>query len=253
MNSFCNFADQTQSVIPYFVGNERVLIFAVFGDGGRSKDEIERHKTVIEYQQKVFNKFEIPINYFYHNFNYCGMGPKITKLVNFFINDFDYFIILDIDICPLRKNFINDIIDKIKDKRTLFGGAQQSNHIFVNNSKNHLYASLSFFGISSKLYKDLGSPSFEYNERGDVAEEIAWRVEEKGYNLCLSFPSFFYETTDEEQKTFGVPKYWDLGNGHRFGLGTTYSDLVFHATMQALPRSTDLFIKECEKVIKKND
>lgn len=247
---YINYPDQTKSISIYDTKtNEKCLILAVFGDGGRSQEEINRHKIVMEYQEKVFNKFKIPLNRFYHDFNYSGMGPKITEIVKNLANDLDYFIILDIDICPLKENFIDEIIDKLKDKKTLFGGAQQSNHIEVNNSKNHLYASLSFFGISSELYKKLNYPSFQYNHRGDVAEEIGWLVEENGYNLCLSFPSSFVPTTLEEQAKFGVPEYWNLGNGHKFGLGTTYGDLVFHATMQALPRSTEIFVDKCKQII----
>jgi hypothetical protein len=152
----------------------------------------------------------------------------------------------------VKYSFVDEIIDKIKDGNTVFGGAQQSNHIDVNNSKNHLYASLSFFSISSEIYKKLNLPSFESNSRGDVAEEIAWLVEEKGYNLCLSFPSSFIETTEEEQNKYGVPPFWNLGNGHKFGLATTYGDYVFHATMQLLPRSTELFIEKCNEICNKN-
>lgn len=247
---YINYPDQTKTLAIYDTKtNEKCLILAVYGDGGRVEEEIDRHKIVMEYQEKVFNKFKIPLNRFYHNFNYSGMGPKITQIVQALSNTIDYFIILDIDICPLKETFVDEIIDKLKDKKTLYGGAQQSNHIEVNNSKNHLYASLSFFGISSELYKKLDSPSFQYNSRGDVAEEIGWRVEEKGYNLCLTFPSSFVPTTIEEQKQFGVPEYWQLGNGHKFGLGTTYGDLVFHATMQALPRSTQIFVDKCKKII----
>lgn len=247
---YINYPDQTKKLLFYDTKtNEKCLILAVFGDGGRVQEEIDRHKIVMEYQEKVFNKFKIPLNRFYHDFNYSGMGPKITHIVQNLCNSVDYFIILDIDICPLKDTFIDEIIEKLKDKKTLYGGAQQSNHIEVNNSKHHLYASLSFFGISSDLYRKLDSPSFQYNSRGDVAEEIAWRVEERGYNLCLTFPSSFVRTTQEEQKQFGVPEYWDLGNGHKFGLGTVYGDLVFHATMQALPRSTQIFIDKCEQIM----
>lgn len=245
-----NYPDQSKNLTIYQTkDNEKCLIFSVYGDGGRNSEELARHKKVMESQEKVFNKLNIPLNRFYHNFNYYGMGPKITQIVNALVDKIDYFIILDIDICPLKSSFINEIIDKIKDGRTIFGGAQQSNHISVNGSKNHLYASLSYFGISSKIYNAIGRPSFESNYRGDVAEEIAWLIEEKGYNMCLTFPSSFIETTPEEQEQYGVPKYWDLGNGHRFGLGTVYGDSVFHATMQALPRSTDLFIECCNKVV----
>lgn len=246
-----NYPDQTKKITIYRTHDDKnCLVFSVYGDGGRSEEELNRHRIVMDSQEKVFNKLNIPINRFYHNFNYYGMGPKITQIVNAFIKQIDYFIILDIDICPLRSTFVDDIIDKIKDGSTVFGGAQQSNHITVNGTKNHLYASLSFFGISSAIYTKLGFPSFESNHRGDVAEEIAWMIEEKGYNLCLSFPSSFIETTLEEQQKYGVPAFWNLGNGHKFGLGTTYGDYVFHATMQNLPRSTDLFVEKCIEVLK---
>lgn len=249
VSMYSNFVNKTNKILPVELDNsKKLMIFAVYGDGGRSGEEISRHKQVLEHQNRLFEHYQIPINYFYHNFNYCGMGPVITQIVNNFLNEIDYFIIIDIDIAPLRPDFWKDIINKIKDGKTLFGGAQTSNHIYVNGLKNHLYASLSFFGVSSELYKRLDCPSFEYNGRGDVAEEIAWRVEEKGYSLCLSYPSSFLETTEEEQK-LGACKYWDLGIGLKFGLGTVYGDYVFHATMQNLPRSTELFINKCNELI----
>ena len=245
-----NYPSITGQVILHEVnGNQKCLIFSVYGDGGRNDEELSRHQLVMDAQEKVFTKFNLPINRFYHNFNQSGMGPKITDIVRYFSNYVDYFIILDIDICPLKASFVEEIIDKIKDGKTLFGGAQQSNHIVVNNSKQHMYASLSFMGISSELYRRLGEISFNYNERGDVAEELTWKVEELGYNLCLSFPSSFCELSDEEMLVSGMPKHWDLGNGLKFGLGTTYGDMVFHATMQSLPRSTDIFIQKCQEIL----
>lgn len=247
--NYCNFVHQSGKMVFNQIENEKILLLAVYGDGGRSSEELSRHKIVLQNQGFLFNHYKTYINYFYHNFNSVGMGPLITKIVNQGLKEVDYFIIIDIDIAPLQSSFIHDVYNKIKDKRTLFGGAQQSNHIFVNDSKHHLYASLSFFAISSKLYMDLSCPSFDYNQRGDVAEEIAWRVEERGYDLCLVFPSHFYYTTEEEQKRVGVPAYWDLGNGHKFGLGTTYGNYVFHATMQNLPRSTELFVQKCKELL----
>ena len=73
---YINYPDQTKSISIYDTKtNEKCLILAVFGDGGRSQEEINRHKIVMEYQEKVFNKFKIPLNRFYHDFNYSGMGP----------------------------------------------------------------------------------------------------------------------------------------------------------------------------------
>jgi hypothetical protein len=55
----------------------------------------------------------------------------------------------------------------------------------------------------------------------------------------------------EESEQYKVAPYSDLDNGFKFGMGTTYCDMVYHATMQIVPRSTDLFIKKCEEVINK--
>jgi hypothetical protein len=232
--------------------NETMSIVCFYGDGGRNDEEISRHRKVMEMHKKVFEHYNIPINYIYHNFNYSGLGSILDHYVGkILLQQVDYVIHIDIDCIPLRADFHKIIFEKIKDKKTIFGMAQQSNHIVVNGQKNHVYCGSSGFAISSKLYKELGSPSFEYTDRGDICEEITWLVEERGYNMCMVYPKHFYETTKEEQEKCGVSQYYDLGVGHKWGLGGTFGDLYFHATMQSVPRSSELFIDKCKQIIEK--
>lgn len=253
LDQIINICRDTNRFISLPVGeNETMAIICFYGDGGRSKEEIERHSKVMKSHQKVFRHYNIPINYIYHDFNRTGLGTALDYYAGQVLSNYvDYILHIDIDCIPLRRDFYQVIFDKLKDKKTVFGMAQQSNHIYVNNNKNHVYCGSSGFAISSKLYRELGSPSFQYTDRGDICEEITWLAESNGYNLCLVFPNKFYETTDEEQKNYGVSKYYDLGAGHKWGLGSTFGDIYFHATMQSVPRSTDIFLEKCEEILNK--
>jgi hypothetical protein len=252
-NNFINFVDKTKQINCLQINNESICIFAFYGDGGRNPSEIERHKKVLDYHQKIFSYFNLPINYVYNNFDYNSFGGAIDNFVRQVVDNVDYLYHFDIDAIPLRKNVIYEIYEKIKDKNTVWGISQQSNHIIKQNgTKQHIYCSFSSFAISKLLYKKIGSPSFQSNKRGDIAEEITWRVQEQGYNFLVSFCKSFELVTPEEQKTCSTPAYWELDNGLKFGMGGRFSDLVYHSGMQGVPRSTDLFINECQEILKES-
>lgn len=244
-----NFCHETQKIVTTSINGEKICIFTFFGDGGRQQQELARHAKVMEAQQSVFSNLNIPINYVYNNFNQFDFGQALDFFTDATKDNVDYWIHFDIDAIPLNKNVLSEIYDKIKDKKTLWGCASQSNHIFVNGSKQHAYCNSSTFGLSTNLYKKIGSPSFRHTNRGDIAEELTWKCQELGYTISLVYPASFDGVTDEEAATFQIGKYSDLDNGFKFGMGTLYSDIIYHATMQIVPRSTDLFIAKCNEVI----
>jgi len=244
-----NYCHKTQKIVTTTINGEKIVIFTFFGDGGRQQQELERHARVMEWQQRVFEHLNIPINYVYNNFNQFDFGQALDSFTNATVNHVDYWIHFDIDAIPLNGNVIKEIYDKIKDKKTIWGCASQSNHIIVNGSKQHAYCNSSTFGLSTKLYKSIRSPSFRHTNRGDVAEELTWKCQELGYTISLVYPASFDGVTDEEASFYQIGKYSDLDNGFRFGMGTLYSDMIYHATMQIVPRSTELFIEKCNNVI----
>ncbi len=208
---------------------ERVVIASFYG--------ANRGARLADAQRRVFERFGWPINQVEVEFPRCTHGFAVDRFLTELGGDYDYFMLFDIDAVPLRSDFVNVAIDKIRDQRTVFGPAQQSNHIVVNDSVNHLYAGPSAFAISRKMYEALGRPTFDGTARSDCAEEITWRAEEQGYTVCLIFPAHVHE------------RRWQLGNGHAFGIGTTYGDLVFHAFLPGNPTNERLFIEQCERLL----
>jgi hypothetical protein len=211
------------------VNGESIVIAAFYGSN--------RAPEYLEYHQKVSAYLRIPINYVLADFPRCSHGSAVNRFLAQIDPDYDYFILFDIDAVPLRSDFVDIAFDKIRDKRTVFGAAQQSNHISVNNTTNHIYAGPCAFAISRAMHVGLGRPTFAETRRSDCAEEITWRAEELGYNVCFMFPSHVHE------------KRWQLGNGHQFGIGTTYGDCVFHSFVPTDDKSKRLFVEKCERIL----
>jgi len=208
---------------------ERILVCSFYGSN--------RFSEYVEYHQRVFSHFKIPINHVNVDFSRYGHGSAINAFLDHIDNLYDYLILFDTDAVPLSGYFVDIAFQKIRDKRTVYGMAQQSNHIRVNNTFNHVYAGPCAFAISREMYIGLGRPSFLETPRGDCAEEITWRAEELGYSVCTVFPSHVHEVR------------WQLGNGHKFGIGTTYGNCVFHAFCQMEENSANLFIRKCEEIL----
>ena len=210
-------------------GSERIVVAAFCGTN--------RPAQFARYQEKVFEHFGIPLNQVLVDFSRLYHGPAIDEFLRKIDRAYDHFILFDTDAVPLKRGFIDLAYEKIQDGRTLFGLAQQSNHIYVNNSKNHVYAGPGAFAISRKLYVRLGRPSFAETSRSDTGEELTWKAEELGCTVALIYPSHVHQ------------RIWDLGNGHFFGLGTTYSNCVFHCFLQGKRRSQSLFVNKCKAIL----
>lgn len=227
----------------YELNGEKILISTFVGRN--------RNTELLDYHARVFQAFGATNNYIYLPFELgYPYGHGITQYVQSLINQVDYFLFFDIDAIPLKNDSIPLIIEKIKDKKTIWGIAQQSNHILKNGTYFHPYAGFSAIGLSKELYLKIGAPGFEENSRGDIAEELTWRCKELGYNVCLSYPKSFYELTTDEMEMTGNPKNWYVDNGIKYGLGTIFGDnLVYHSYMQNLKRSSDIFIKKCNEIL----
>lgn len=225
---------------------KKMAIFTVFDHRNRNPKVTEAH--VRFHQQKG-----IAINYVQIDYRTINHGGIMNAILDELCQEIDYFVFLDNDALILSDDVLNVIYDKLKDGRTVFGGAQNSNHIHKNPT--HPFVQPSTFCISSSLYLSLGKPRLGdgIHARSDTCEEVTWLCQERGYNVCLVYPSSYNKLTDEECQSSGNPKTWKLTETLRYGLGTTYGDLFFHAGMQTLPRSAEVFIAKCKSSLGKKE
>lgn len=210
-------------------GGSRLAIISLFGSN--------RPTTIVDWQRKVFDHFDATINQIDCPFPAQSHGYFLDRVVERTIDRWNYLMLFDMDAIPLRPDFVGHVWDKIRDDRTLFGGAQQSNHILVNGTAQNVYVSPCFLAISRDLYLKLGRPTFDHTPRGDCAEELTWRVKEQGFNLGLVYPSKIAD-----------PCY-PLDNGLHFGQGTTYGDLAYHNFCQDRANSEQMFIDKCKETL----
>lgn len=248
--------DLIKQLLIYNVNGEKVLISTFIG-GNRSSDILDWHK-------KVFNNYKIPNNYIYAPFEAgISYGGLINYYVSLTLDHVDYYVFLDTDALFLKKDGIDKVIEKIKDKETIWGIAQQSTHILKNGTPIHPYAGFTTCAFSKELYIKIGKPSFDVSFRGDIAEELTWRVKEMGFNICLSYPVEFHELTDEEVKNTGNTRHGWVDNGIKVGLGTTFgAGLCYHSFHQAvipgtntlaIPRSAEIFIQKAKLAIENHN
>ena len=223
---------------------EKIVLFCPYGKNRSSK--------VLEYNQKIFNKFNIPVNYIEYPFPACTHGEAIDHFVNLTQDLADYWIMIDIDIVPLRKDIVDIYYDKIKDKNTIISTCGQSNHLLTkNNDYNHPYCYGSGLGIPKELWLKLGKPSFNHNNNSDTAENITFKCEELGYNICFIWPRKVVGLTDEQCDLMKMDrKYKKSKVGcFEFGYQTTYGDLWFHCMFANCPDHEMDFIKKCEEIL----
>ncbi len=209
-----------------FCLEHNIGIYIPFGDN--------RPSDTLDAGFKVFQKFDIPVRYAKFPFPSLSHGQSLDYILH--NSDHQYYVFFENDSIPLKEDIIQIIFDKIKDNRTIFGQAQQSNHKMVNGTYQHVYAGPGCLAFSRKLWEDLGKPSLDHNERGDTAEELTWVAKEKGYNICFVYPSEVYD------------KNVDLDNGLKFGLGNVFGNLFYHSMQQSNPKSTELFLEKCKSL-----
>jgi hypothetical protein len=209
-------------------------------------DPRNRSNEILSWQKRVMDFYNIPVNYLEIDYRMVNHGGAIEWVIKTFGDKIDYFTFFDNDCIPTNKNVIDIIYDKIKDKKTIFGGVQNSNHIH----ENHPIICPSSLSLSSKLYKDLGQPHLgDLIKRSDTCEELVWKCQEQGFNICYVWPKSYYELTPEEMKETGNPQKWNCGNGLYYGMCTQYGDLFFHRGVQNIKRGGDIFIEKCKSIL----
>lgn len=208
----------------------RVLTLSLYGPN--------RGRAIVDAQKRVFDHFGFTINQVECPFPANSHGYFLDQTLRGTEGQWDALFLFDMDAIPLRPDFYNVALNKISDGLTVYGGAQQSNHIVKSNgTAQNVYVSPCFFAISNSLYDIIGRPSFDHGSRGDTAEEITWRTKEIGGTVALVYPSDV------------VDRCYSLDNGLSFGQGTTYGNMAYHNYCQDRPESEQMFVKKCEEVI----
>jgi len=192
-------------------------------------------REFVDYQKKVFEKFNININQIeWPNEGYPGHSNFLNFIAR--TEDVDYFIFFDIDSIPLRKDFIHKILERIYNKNAILGPEQITSHISEDITKGP-FAAPSCFCISKEFYNILGEPSFEATPRGDVAQELTHLCRENGYSV-----EFIKFKSSKE-------KLWTLREGEMYGPGTTYEDLVYHNFGSLSGVNSSYFVEKAEEII----
>lgn len=213
------------------INNETIFPFVVYGNNRSSK--------VLEYHEKVYENFDIPMNYFNMPFPYVSHGIAIDEVFNRIRGiKPDYVLVSEIDAVILRSDAITDLYYKVKDKKTIAGGLHQSNHLFKDDgTTNRPYISPSMHLIPLYLYDKLGAPTYDHGGDCDCAEYVTKIAQEQGFCIAGIWPSEVQE------------KLYNLGNGLKFGYGTTYGDYYFHLMCAGRTDHEKDFVNKCQQII----
>lgn len=190
-------------------------------------------KRQMDAHRDVMHALDIPVNYYEETIPHGYWIDRVMKN-----STSDILVFFDSDCVPIDYNNVMDCIRYVDKTRTFLGIAQVSNHI---SPKSHIYAAPAFFVIARECWENLGQPSFSETYRGDVAEEVSYRAEERGVRYRCLYPSTF-----EREPAEGV---WPLGNFGYYGIGTTFENTVYHLYQGRMASNLDLFCQRCEEIV----
>lgn len=189
---------------------------------------------VLEMHAKVMQHFNIDIKYTQKNISHGEWLDEVLKNAKCKV-----VVIIEPDLIPLNREIIDTAIEYVICENTFLGCAQVSNHIAP---ATHIYAAPSFFVISLDCYKKLGYPSFKsIPSKADVAENISYIAEQKGIRYRTLFPTCFEKAPKEGA--------WPLASYGHYGIGTVFSNSVYHLFQSRLQSNIDLFVKRCDEVL----
>jgi hypothetical protein len=159
---------------------------------------------------------------------------------------YDTVMFMDIDAIPLSSYAIEYTLQKAH-RGHLIGNIQRSNHI---QNDQHVFVAPSFMAMQLNYWAWAGQPSFSETARGDVAEEVTYAWEEKGWPMQMFMPTGF------EQAPLEAP-HWNLKDGMRvYGCGTTFAlgqtDISYHAFQIRTGNMVERFLTKCEQIIAEN-
>ncbi len=188
--------------------------------------------VVPEYQQAVFRKFGQRVEHIVNDtFSHGDFLNHITRTVT----DTDYLVFFDIDCIPVHKDWLEHLLNDLREPDAIAGAAQTANHL--QEGKN-LYVSPFFFGISTRYLKKLGYPDMELTGDMDAGQNLSVQILKNKGRI-----NYWWPTHIEEEK-------WYLHHPQHpvFGPGTTYNNAVYHAFFSRFDQS-ERFKKKCKSVL----
>lgn len=190
------------------------------------------NKQLPKYQKAVFKHFGFHINHVVdENFSHGDFMNHICRTVT----DTRYLVFFDVDCIPTKQNWMEQLLNDLKTPNTIAGAAQTANHL--RDAKN-LYVSPFFFGISTAYLRELNYPDMNPTEDMDAGQNLTEQIEKKGGNVKYWWPNHI----EEAQWSLYHPEHT------KFGPGTTYNDMVYHAFFSRLDQS-NRFIKKCKDIL----
>jgi hypothetical protein len=188
--------------------------------------------NVPRYQNAVFRKFGFHVNYIIEeDFSHGDFLNHVCQNVT----DTQYLIFFDVDCIPTSKIWIDHILNDLAEPRTIAGAAQTANHL--QNGQN-LYVSPFFFGISTAYLKELSYPDMRMTDDMDAGQNLTKAVLKNGGIVKYWWPTHI----EKEEWSLFHPEHT------KFGPGTTYGSLVYHAFFSRFDLS-DRFIKKCKSIL----
>jgi len=145
---------------------------------------------VVEYQQKVLEKFNKSADYHpllsqkteEEVIHYQGLDYGAATL---FDEGYDSILILDTDCVPLNTYALEYIFSQAE-KDILIGNAQRSMHI---ENDEHMYIGSPCLCLSKNLYEKFGRKSFAPDHiKGDTCEYYTYYAEEQGVPIEIFMP-----------------------------------------------------------------
>lgn len=190
------------------------------------------HPEMPRYQKAVFKKMGFSINQVMsEKFDHGEFLNSICRRVT----DTDYLIFFDIDCIPTRREWFVRLMEDLSHPRTIVGAAQTANHL--REAKN-LYVSPFFMGISTAYLRELVYPDMRIMHDLDTGQCLTEEIVRRNGRIVYWWP-----TEIEEEK-------WTLYHSehNKFGPGTTYGNMVYHAFLSRENQS-DRFFDKCKAVL----
>lgn len=185
------------------------------------------------YQKAVFRYFGFKINHIVDE-TFPAHGDFLNYICRK-VTDVKYLIIFDIDCIPLKKEWLENLMEDLREPRSIAGAAQTANHL--RDGKN-LYVSPFFFGISTAYLKELNYPDMNMTDDMDAGQNLTEQIIKDGGNVKYWWPT----EIEKEEWYLHHPEH------NKFGPGTTYNDLVYHAFLSRFDLS-NRFITKCKSIL----